>query len=234
MGAVVLTAVQNIPIGYSEANAIYYALDGLVLKVGVLSVHHTEPSEPLRRNLTRNLAYTNRILSIFFSGNVSALVNGFGTEDLASGLLTLGPSLDPVIKQAQAAYKHLSGFDFCPIDNGNVMMMRVVFGGYLDPNGVAPRQTRPKEMILKSLVGTTLDILVGKPQALSNHLNNSHQLLGRRAGRMLNWVNETLLDFDFSLIRVPFRCALETNCFGGVLLPDSLLRSAPSNQRDKR
>ena len=171
LGSISLTAINGQPLLESDSLTLRTLLDSLVIKVKVLSVNNTLPSATLNANLTRHLAPANNILSIFFANDPNRSAYTF---DDTTGLVSIDPVMNPIVDKALSCRRHLTPFDFCPLLKSNVMLMKVGLVGFLDPLGtlnVTSAAQVIRKATLKGLIGSTLDVQVGKPDALDAYFS---------------------------------------------------------------
>jgi hypothetical protein len=165
-GSIYIASINGQGLTANDTLAIYSAFDRLVIRIKVLSMKNTVAA--MTANLTRDLAPTKGLLNIFFSGNITAITNGYTVNDTTE-TVTLNPNMESVASDAMECMSHLSAFDYCPLMQSNVISLKVGFIGYEDPLGTLNITSAAKiirKATLRGLLGTTLEVQVGKPSAL--------------------------------------------------------------------
>ena len=180
LGSINLASIGGQPLLAADALFLSNLFDSLVIRVKVLSVKNTVPSAALNANLTRDLSTSKNVLSVFFSNDPNASAYTF---DDKTGLVSVDPVMNPVMDRAYACHKDLTPFDFCPLLNNNVMLMKVGFLGYLDPLGILNSTSAAnviRKVALRGLIGSVLDVQVGKALALDSYFNQTAKSSSRR------------------------------------------------------
>jgi hypothetical protein len=173
LGSINLASIGGQPLLAADALFLSNLFDSLVIRVKVLSIKNTVPSAALNANLTRDLSPSKNVLSVFFSNDPNASAYTF---DDKTGLVSVDPVMNPIMDRAYACHKDLTPFDFCPLLNNNVMLMKVGFLGYLDPLGILNSSSAAKvirKAALRGLIGSVLDVQVGKLPALDAYFNQT-------------------------------------------------------------
>ena len=193
-GSLNIASINGQPLTANDTLAIYSAFDGLVIRIKVLSMKNTFAA--MTANLTRDLAPTKGVLSIFFSGNLTAITNGYTVNDTTE-TVTLNPVMESVASDAMECMSHLSAFDYCPLMHSNVIVLKVGLIGYEDPLGKLNITSAAKiirKATLRGLLGTTLEVQVGKPSALDAYFSGL-PAVGRR--KLNQWDG---------VVRTPIEC----------------------------
>ena len=168
LGSMNIAGISGKPLLEADTLSLINAFDSLVIKIKVISMKNTLPSTALNANLTRNMASSKNVLSVFFSNDPNSTAY---TLDEKTGTIDIDPVMNPVASKAQHCASYLTAFDFCPLLKNNVMLMKVGFVGYEDPLGifnVTSAASIIRKATLRGLFGTTLDVQVGKPSALND------------------------------------------------------------------